>query len=919
MAPRVGRTTPRRQFHGPSRNGDVPPSTLVAQITDRMTIGQHNSPHTDRESFRLLLREILEGSDTTSQPDGNIGDDAAVNSRLICVIVRAGLGQVQDFSPVDEQNSIALDCVSSLQAIDLTVSRCPDALFHPLDAFEPKITPGSPLFAWLIPKVLAEIRELDSHDIGKQVLGVINRSILIEESRGTRYGRKTLVATYVHACITDLLSSIEYTVRYSNRLPTDSSHAFPSSTSIRDMFPEVYTHTDDVASYQISPRDQSHSFSIVVLLLSGLLSQMDGVQQRRRLGRQLSLLEFFLNSLGRVWTALNANVCFMQLLSSFSTGAFIRSLRDLLRFLIGVAKMSTNVSKISLLLNRVLSVTLVGRPIEPKSFLESEVCQVLLDMPLLAQQSKYVLHSHMEILSPMLSEIVDNPEHFLCLTEKLQHAIMSVLPLGKVIDVSLCTTEYGGSNLPPKISHVIRPDEVLVGNSESDRDTGADTGPRKRVRIEHDNGRSDGEDIGPMLSRQVCQVLGLPKTTALTEAFLSITDLFPGLDEASQCTLLFLLGQVACAGAKSLNSTPTTCMRKSTKFKCSICDDLLWKSQASPVSYADSNGLLTVLANLTKLPQMHRLGKPRVAAMLATQRALVHCKEQAHLDLTASVLGQCCLQALRSSSRDLRIAAGRTLPAFLRSDLDHVVLRRNSVSALDFLRNLSEKSELSSQETCILAWGQVARVSSGDEMNIVLLRLIEYIGHTNPVVCGLAYDEIQRMCQHSSFSVQRLLAPYWRTLAPTVVQDLQRRPQIAQYLSDLMFVTVSELLRLTQIYTLPYFVLTKKQGILQRIADACSRSVKEICMEPVNMSTILAYILLQSPSEAEVTIMTALQVVSSEFMNVDCADLIKAEPVLIALELLKAAGDADDASKSKARPDIAGRNLPVVDRTVLVV
>ena len=111
--------------------------------------------------------------------------------------------------------------------------------------------------------------------------------------------------------------------------------------------------------------------------------------------------------------------------------------------------------------------------------------------------------------------------------------------------------------------------------------------------------------------------------------------------------------------------------------------------------------------------------------MLATKRTLSHCEEQAHLDLTASVLGQCCLQALRSSSRDLRIAAGydcyisytlnnanrlsRALPSFLRSDLDDVMLRRNSVSALDFLRNLSEKSELASQETCILAWGQIAR------------------------------------------------------------------------------------------------------------------------------------------------------------------------------------------------------------------
>ncbi|KAL8671782.1 MAG: hypothetical protein Q9168_003729 [Polycauliona sp. 1 TL-2023] len=115
-----------------------------------------------------------------------------------------------------------------------------------------------------------------------------------------------------------------------------------------------------------------------------------------------------------------------------------------------------------------------------------------------------------------------------------------------------------------------------------------------------------------------------------------------------------------------------------------------------------------------------------------------------------------------------------------------------------------------------------------------------------------------------------------------------------------MSITVSELLRLTQTYTVPYLVLTKQQNVLQRVADACTRSIKDLVMEPANTSATLAYILLRSPGDAEGTIMTALQSVSSEFLNVDCAELIKAEPVLIASELLKAAGDADDAAKPKS-------------------
>lgn len=73
-------------------------------------------------------------------------------------------------------------------------------------------------------------------------------------------------------------------------------------------------------------------------------------------------------------------------------------------------------------------------------------------------------------------------------------------------------------------------------------------------------------------------------------------------------------------------------------------------------------------------------------------------------------------------------------------------------------------------------------------------------------------------------------------------------------------------------------------------------------MEHSNMSNILAFIMLRSPSETEATIMTAFQVVSSEFTNVNCTELVKTEPVLIASELLKAAGDAVEASKPKVRP-----------------
>ena len=60
------------------------------------------------------------------------------------------------------------------------------------------------------------------------------------------------------------------------------------------------------------------------------------------------------------------------------------------------------------------------------------------------------------------------------------------------------------------------------------------------------------------------------------------------------------------------------------------------------------------------------------------------------------------------------IVRRRTLPIFLQNVTDTEISSRNRKVTLDGLRKLSEQSDLALQETCILAWGQIAR----------------YVGHT---------------------------------------------------------------------------------------------------------------------------------------------------------------------------------------------
>lgn len=156
----------------------------------------------------------------------------------------------------------------------------------------------------------------------------------------------------------------------------------------------------------------------------------------------------------------------------------------------------------------------------------------------------------------------------------------------------------------------------------------------------------------------------------------------------------------------------------------------------------------------------------------------------------------------------------------------------------------------------------------------------------------------------------KLFAPYWRTIAVTVVQDIHRRPQIAQQISDLLAMSVSDFLSMTQVHTVPFFVLTKKQDVLQRIADACGQSIMVLCREHNNLAAILSCILLRTSSDVESLVMGLLNAVSPEFGNVNCAELLKSEPQSTASELLRAAGENDEAKRPKVSGPF-GRSVSV--------
>ncbi|EME41530.1 hypothetical protein DOTSEDRAFT_55328 [Dothistroma septosporum NZE10] len=335
----------------------------------------------------------------------------------------------------------------------------------------------------------------------------------------------------------------------------------------------------------------------------------------------------------------------------------------------------------------------------------------------------------------------------------------------------------------------------------------------------------------------------------------------------------------------------------SNEEKCAAWQSLLEHAQHDlEVTYD------TVL-KLIALPELHNTKDQRVLSMYAVAACAQNLDGKDQVTLGTSELWQYCLQSLRSSTRELRIAASRALPCFLRHGLPEKIRDDNRQLALEYLRTLSDRDVASEQETLISAWGQVAIACGDKELNLVLLRLVDYLGHANNLICGLAAAEIDAIASARGIAtVAEMFQPFWRSIAVSAVQDLPTRPNKTQQLCDLLNMDVDTFLSMTQRDTLPSLVLTKKQDIMRRVAHAAGReSVRDVCLQPItNLAAILSLLLMQSSGDVEDFVLACLTAVDPGFRDVDLAGLIRLEPVQIACELLKLCADESDNRKSKA-------------------
>jgi serine/threonine-protein kinase ATR len=356
---------------------------------------------------------------------------------------------------------------------------------------------------------------------------------------------------------------------------------------------------------------------------------------------------------------------------------------------------------------------------------------------------------------------------------------------------------------------------------------------------------------------------------------------------------------------------PTVYVTLTDEAKCTVWQDLIALSQDQ---YSE---VTSIVLQVLELPDLNQSKKSRVLSMLALRACAQATKEPSLLDLKNTIFGKACTMALHSSIRELRVAAAQTLPVFLKHDLSEPLRSENRQLALELLRSLSDRDAANEQETLIMAWGQVA-LSCGDiELNLVLLRLVEYLGHRNSHVCAVAATELERIAGTVQKNVLALLRPFWRSIAVSVVRDLVAKPQKARQLVDLLEMDLNAFLLMTQKETVPSLVLARNRDVLQRIAAARGKgvNVQDVCLQPpANLAAVITLLLSQSVADPEDLATRCLQEVAPTLQGIDLSDLIQSDTsAFIACEMLKHCSMESGARKAKAHQSfkvfasIAGR------------
>ncbi|KAF2733102.1 hypothetical protein EJ04DRAFT_295336 [Polyplosphaeria fusca] len=908
MARKGGGSIQRQPVASIANGNQPPPSTIAAQIVSNAANAKGPQQTGAKVVFSDLLKEFLDDP-STDEPNSQL------NAQLISVVADAGLDALL------QDNLFALDLLlsqakDSIDVIKVTLQRRPHLLLNEKDA-EGDGSPRPPLYIWLLPKLLGLLGHPNFEPIQESLSDLLRTAFtLLVRSHATWRQAKSVLQLY-RSCIDSVIIAFHDFCSTSQPSDREFKVILPPSSGISDFWPDSQQYVALPQGSQRTVTSPLHAIVIGLRLLNVVVdvsspsdapplppfSSVDHFPwalehatqlwqtfkqfgpQAERAKLQQSVLSAYIHILER-----------LCLPSSNLDSSFCRSSKAAISVSASVLDLVETCSKLPF----------------------SEANQVRLASLLTRLRGSLEL---LEISTPgsrrrshnsksLVSETLESGIHHIC------HDGPSFSPLQKDLKLALCLWT-SPSEWPPEINELRN---MLCSEAEqsfSDLQLQQDSNsfvhtfkklnfedqdrPAKRQKRVANNEQESNDSYADLISKINGSLPEAP-VIGLTSLYETSVDTFMSFsDDSERCDFLDAFGKIACSGARCLQSTTAG------QMTCKLCDNLEMAPR-HPETYwnnhrdrgDDWKDVIAGLLSITESQDLRDSSKPRVFLALAIRRVFNHISAADYLSLETCALGQWLLGSMNRSLRELRIAAVQAVMVFLRDDIPRSVRTRNRLSTLEFLQTLSRRDILSEQETLIMAYGQAARVCGEDELPIILLQLVDYLGHTNALISGMAYNELASIAVSLSTTPSELFRPFWSTIGFSVIKDIQNRPQKAQLMSDLTEQSVANLLLSVHTEILPSLVLTKRKDILQRIATARGASILDVCIQPRrNLAGVLALLLCQPINDVDKNAMETLLMMSPAFKENgrDLSYWVKLEPVMVACEVLKFASDQAPSKK----------------------
>ncbi|KAF2115782.1 hypothetical protein BDV96DRAFT_599348 [Lophiotrema nucula] len=906
----------KQRLAPPAPNGhNPPPSTIAAQIVNNASNVKAQQQGDLKVAFPDLLKEYLKYLNESSRDES----DPQLNAQVIAVIAEAGLGPLLHDNPF-APGSTHEQGVDSLLAIKLTIKRRPPLLLSSKDE-EPEGSLQPPLFIWLVPKLLGLLGHSNLDAIQQDVRDLLGTCLSVLGTQPALWQYTSSAVSLCRSCIDDLMTSLgadEDSAPVIGPFKT----TLPSSGSISDFWPESQQHVALPQSLQrtVSSRQQAFLASFHLLLV--ILDYSEPSDRKVSLPVSgadhlpwvlencLSLYHGF-----RQWSSRFARgklqdeveALYMQVLEKLciprfsSDTKFSRSPKIVLSISSGVSELvklcsstpfsQPNQIRLAILLTRL------------RSSLQSPDDQNA-DSHAHDAGLKDIITENME---PAIVQMCQDVTKLKSLDKNLQFALcLWTSSSNWPAEINELRTELSSNGFEAFSDEQLKQDSKAIIKHLEGLALGSDERPTKRRKTDPNLDQLGGQDIYSRLLREITGNTENSPTIGLTDLHGSMVDTYLVRTEAQRCDMITAFGMVACAGSGYLDKHNEAEEERAT---CILCDrpnsnerqDSM-SAQIRPEWGRDWKDALACLLAITEIQDFRESSRPRVHMALAIRRVFNHIRDADYLNLEHCSLGQWLLASMNRSLRELRVASVQAIMVFLRDDIPRPVRTKNRMASLEFFQTLSRRDVLSEQETLIMAYGQAARVCGEDELPIILLQLVEYLGHSNALICGMAYNELASLAEASEMNASEMFRPFWRSIGFAVIKDIHNKPQKAQLLSDLTEQSVAGLLLSTQTETLPHLVLTKRRDILQRIATARQKTVQEICLQSrKNFAGIFGLLLCQPVADVEKNAMDVLSAVVPEFAenDRDLSDLVRDEPVLIAFEILKLAADQHESRKAQ--------------------